>query len=47
MPNTVYKQWHISGVDNLKVCTSATAHTQNVQGNASGIPLNVLGFQPS
>ena len=27
--NTMYKQWHISGVGNLKACTSATAHTQN------------------
>jgi len=30
--NPVYKQWH-SSLANLKVCTSATAHTQNVMLN--------------
>ena len=29
----MYKQWHISGVANLKVCASATAHTQTVSAN--------------
>jgi hypothetical protein len=37
VPNTVYKQWHISGVANFKVCTSATAHTQTVSTNTTEV----------
>ena len=40
----MYKQWHISGVGNLKVCTSATAHTQTVI--SSPCPLSTRSVPP-
>lgn len=45
----MYKQWHTSVSATLKVCTSATAHTQNVSvhaktNNMVGIKLSVFGI---